>query len=151
MPKKQKEALMKLSRAEMLRAGKVLKIKNMGNKNKTQMVTMIMEAIPKMSQSEYDANSTILMIRELLGLSTRTQKIRKSSKPAKQQADEAMADMKKAMKPRRRTKKQKESINTDMEKFEEEITNITSYVPIDVQRRMRRNNYIDSAGMMVSL
>ena len=151
MPKKQKEALMKLSRAELLRAGKVLKLKNIGNKNKEQISYMIMEAIPKMSQAEYEANSTILMIREILGLSTRTQKIRKSNKPAGQQAKEAMADIQKATKPRRRTKKQKKSINEDMEEFEKEIKNISNYVPIDVQRKMRRNNYMDSAGMLVTL
>tara|TARA_R110002020_G_scaffold100898_2_gene238236 strand:+ start:11264 stop:11698 length:435 start_codon:yes stop_codon:yes gene_type:complete len=99
--------LQTLSREQLKRAAKVLKLKGYSNKNKSELISMISENKSKMSDAEYDANQTILRIREVLGLSTSgnvksaTQGIRKSKKeadkPAKQQADEALKMVKDAL------------------------------------------------------
>ena len=74
-----------LSREDLKRAAKVLKLKGFGNKNKTELISAIMEAGKNIRKAEYDAESAILKVREALGLSTsgnlksRTAGLRKSN------------------------------------------------------------------------
>mgnify|MGYP003677624587 CR=1 FL=1 len=99
--------LQTLSREQLKRAAKVLKLKGYSNKNKSELISMISENKNKVSEAVYDANETILKIREALKLSTSgnvksaTQGLRKSKKeadkPAKQQADEALKMVKDAL------------------------------------------------------
>ena len=49
-----------LSRDELKRAAKVLKLKGYGNKNKTELISSIMEAGKEVSAAEYDAESAHL-------------------------------------------------------------------------------------------
>jgi len=96
-----------LSREDLKRAAKVLKLKGYGNKNKTELIADIMEAGKKISLAEYNAEAAILKIREALGLSTsgnlksRTAGLRKSkiedAKSPKQLAAEAMKAVKEAL------------------------------------------------------
>lgn len=162
MTSKQKEKLATLSREELKRGAKVLKLKGYTNKNKTQLVDMIASELPKVRKAQYDAESAILTIREALKLSTsgnikdRTKGIRKSkkeaSKPAQQQAAEALREVRKAMsyKPKT-TRKFKSKMEKDMEKFERDVTNITSQQPERVRRLSARASYIESAGMTTYL
>ena len=92
--------LMKLSREDLKRAAKILKLKGYGNKNKRELAISIMDAGEKVSFAEYDAEGAILNVREALGLSTsgnlksRTAGLRKSkiddAKSPKELAAEAM-------------------------------------------------------------
>ncbi len=59
-----------LSREDLKRAAKILKLKGYGNMNKTQLISVIMEAGKSIRKAEYDAESAILKVREALGLST---------------------------------------------------------------------------------
>ena len=70
MTKKEKEELMKMSREDLKRGAKILKLKGFGNKNKAQLVDMIMENKGKLSEGQFMAEDAILKIREALGLST---------------------------------------------------------------------------------
>ncbi len=129
-----------LSRNDLKRAAKVLKIKGFGNKNKTELIADIMEAGKKVSDPQYDAEEAILQIREALGLSTsgniksRTKGLRKSKKDdeksPKQLAREALALMREATGSRLRTqpKLKKQFImrmKKELEEFEKEIEEIT--------------------------
>jgi len=129
-----------LSRTDLKRAAKVLKIKGFGNKNKTELIADIMEAGKKVSDAQYDAEEAILQIREALGLSTsgniksRIKGIRKSKKDdeksPKQLAKEALALMREATGSRLRTqpKLKKQFImrmKKELEEFEKEIEEIT--------------------------
>jgi len=129
-----------LSRNDLKRAEKVLKIKGFGNKNKTELIADIMEAGKKVSDAQYDAEEAILQIREALGLSTsgniksRIKGIRKSKKDdeksPKQLAKEALALMREATGSRLRTqpKLKKQFImrmKKELEEFEKEIEEIT--------------------------
>jgi len=129
-----------LSRNDLKRAAKVLKIKGFGNKNKTELIVDIMEAGKKVSDAQYDAEEAILQIREALGLSTsgniksRIKGIRKSKKDdeksPKQLAKEALALMREATGSRLRTqpKLKKQFImrmKKELEEFEKEIEEIT--------------------------
>jgi len=129
-----------LSRNDLKRAAKVLKIKGFGNKNKTELIADIMEAGKKVSDAQYDAEEAILQIREALGLSTsgniksRIKGIRKSKKDdeksPKQLAKEALALMREATGSRLRTqpKLKKQFImrmKKELEEFEKEIEEIT--------------------------
>ena len=73
-----------LSREDLKRAAKILKLKGYGNKNKTELISAIMEAGKNIRKAEYDAEAAILKVREALGLSTsgnlksRTAGLRKS-------------------------------------------------------------------------
>jgi uncharacterized protein YdaL len=99
--------LQTLSREQLKRAAKVLKLKGYSNKNKSELISMISENKSKVSEAVYNANEAILKIREALKLSTSgnvksaTQGLRKSKKeadkPAKQQADEALKMVKDAL------------------------------------------------------
>ncbi len=128
-----------LSRNDLKRAAKVLKIKGFGNKNKTELIASIMEAGKKVSDAQYDAEDAILQIREALGLSTsgniksRTKGIRKSKKDdeksPKQLAKEALALMREATGSRLRTqpKLKKQFImrmKKELDEFEKEIEDI---------------------------
>ena len=96
-----------LSRDQLKRAAKILKLKGYGNKNKTELISAIMEARKEFTKSQYDAEAAILAVREALGLSThgkvksRTQGIRRSAKDEakspKELASEAMDAMRKAL------------------------------------------------------
>jgi len=89
-----------LSREDLKRAAKILKLKGFGNKNKTELISAIMEAGKKISSAEYNAEAAILKVREAMGLSTsgnlksRTAGLRKSKiddkKSPKELAAEAM-------------------------------------------------------------
>ena len=57
-----------LSREDLKRAAKVLKIKGYGNKNKTELIALVMEAGKNIRKAEYDAEAAILKVREALGL-----------------------------------------------------------------------------------
>jgi len=105
---KGKAELMKLSREDLKRAAKIMKIKGFGNKNKSQLVDMIIANKDVLSRGQLEANEAILMVREALGLSTsgnikketkglrNTPKTGRNQKSAQRLATEAIADMKKA-------------------------------------------------------
>ena len=149
-----------LSRDELKRAAKVLKLKGYGNKNKTELISSIMEAGKEVSASEYDAESAILKVREALGLSThgriksRTQGLRKSkkddAKSPKRLASEAMAAMREATGSRLRTqpklKKQfLAKMRKEMDDFEKEVEAITSRQPAVAARKSASKRYKDSS------
>ncbi len=108
MTKKAKEALMKMSREDLKRGAKILKLKGFGNKNKTQLVDMIMENKGKLSEGQFMAEDAILKIREALSLSTsgnikkatkglrNTPKSGRNQKSAQRLAEEALMDVRKA-------------------------------------------------------
>lgn len=162
MNTKQKEKLAKLSREELKKAAKVMKLKGFGNKNKKDLVEMLAAEIPKMRSAQYNAESAILAVRKALKMSTsgnikdRTKGIRKSkkeaAKPASQQAAEAMRDVQKAMSYKPRMKRSfKTKVEKDMEKFNRDVTNITSRQPERARRLAQRASYIESAGMTTYL
>ena len=105
---KRVELLQDLTREQLKRAAKVLKLKGFSNKNKNQLIAMVLKNRNKLSDAEYRANEAILVVRESLGLSTSgnlknpTKGIRiskkEAAKPAKQQADEALKMVKAALK-----------------------------------------------------
>ena len=158
MTSKQKEKLGTLGREELKRAAKVLKLKGYTNKNKTQLVDMIAAELPKVRKAQYDAESAILTIREALKLSTsgnikdRLKGVRKSKKESaksgSQQAAEALREVRKAMdyKPKL-TRKFKSKMDKNMEKFNRDVTNITSQQPERARRLSARASYIESANM----
>lgn len=106
---KGKAELMKLSREDLKRAAKIMKLKGFGNKNKSQLVDMIIDNKDKLSRGELEANEAIIMVREALGLSTsgnikketkglrNTPKSGRNEKSAQRLANEAIADIRKAM------------------------------------------------------
>ena len=127
-----------LSREELKRAAKILKLKGYGNMNKTQLISVIMEAGKKIRLAEYDAEAAILKVREALGLSTsgnlksRTAGLRKSkiedAKSAKQIASEAMSAMREALKIKGSPKLKKQflaKMKKEMEDFEKELDKIS--------------------------
>ena len=106
---KGKAELMKLSREDLKRAAKIMKLKGFGNKNKSQLVDMIIDNKDKLSRGQLEANEAIIMVREALGLSTsgnikketkglrNTPKSGRNEKSAQRLANEAIADIRKAM------------------------------------------------------
>ena len=153
-----------LSREQLKRAAKVLKLKGYSNKNKVELIAAIMEAGKKIRLAEYDAESAILKVREALGLSTsgniksRTQGLRKSkkedAKTPKQIASEALTAMREALAIKDSPKLKRQFLarmRKEMNDFEKDIDKITSNIPISVERKMRRKKNIDSANMLVDL
>tara|TARA_Y100000004_G_scaffold150852_1_gene173301 strand:- start:261 stop:758 length:498 start_codon:yes stop_codon:yes gene_type:complete len=149
-----------LSREDLKRAAKILKLKGYGNKNKTQLISAIVEASTRLSKAEYDAEGAILKVREALGLSTsgniksRTQGLRKSkkedAKTPKQIASEAMEAMRKALAIKDKPKLKRQFLarmKKEMEDFEKEIDAITSKQPAVEARKTARKRYKDSAEM----
>ena len=131
-----------LSREELKRAAKILKLKGYGNKNKTELISAIMEAGKSIRKAEYDAEAAILKVREALGLSTsgnlksRTAGLRKSkiedAKSAKQIASEAMSAMREALKIKGSPKLKKQfltKMRKEMLDFEKELEKITAQQP----------------------
>ena len=49
--------LQTLSREELKRGAKVLKLKGYTNKNKSELIAMIIEAVPQIKSSEYEAEN----------------------------------------------------------------------------------------------
>jgi len=149
-----------LSREELKRAAKVLKLKGYGNKNKTELISAIMEAGKEVSKSQYDAESAILKVREALGLSTsgniksRTQGLRKSkkedAKTPKQIASEAMSAMREALAIKDKPKLKRQFVTRmkkEMADFEKELDKITSQQPAVASRKTANKRYKDSAEM----
>ena len=147
-----------LSREDLKRAAKILKLKGYGNKNKTELISAIMEAGKSIRKAEYDAESAILKVREALGLSTsgnlksRTAGLRKSkiedAKSAKQIASEAMASMRQALRIKDKPKLKKQflaKMKKEMADFEKELDKITSQQPAVAARKTASKSYKDSA------
>ena len=131
-----------LSREDLKRAAKILKLKGYGNKNKTELISAIMEAGKSIRKAEYDAEAAILKVREALGLSTsgnlksRTAGLRKSkiedAKSAKQIASEAMVAMRQALRIKDKPKLKKQflaKMKKEMLEFEKELEKITAQQP----------------------
>ncbi len=109
MTKKAKEALMKMSREDLKRGAKILKLKGYANKNKSAIIDMILQNKGKLSEGQFMAEDAILKIREAMGLSTsgkikkktkglrNTPKSGKNQKSAQRLAEEALTDVRKAM------------------------------------------------------
>jgi len=109
MSKKAKEALMKMSREDLKRGAKILKLKGYANKNKSAIIDMILQNKGKLSEGQFMAEDAILKIREAMGLSTsgnikkktkglrNTPKSGKNQKSAQRLAEEALTDVRKAM------------------------------------------------------
>jgi hypothetical protein len=160
-----KERLMALSREDLKKAAKVLKLAGYGNKNKTQLVNMIMEASREVSKAQYEAEGAILKVREALGLSThgkvksRTQGIRKSfkdeAKSPKELASEALAAMRKAMAMAEGKPKLKRQfvarMKKEMDDFEKEVEEITSRQPAVAARKAASKRYKDSSQLIQEL
>ena len=153
-----------LSREDLKRAAKVLKLKGFGNKNKTELISAIMEAGKNIRKAEYDAESAILKVREALGLSTsgnlksRTAGLRKSkiedNKTPKQIAKEAMASIRQAMKIKDKPKLKKQFLTrmkAEMEAFEKELETISAKQPAVAARKTANKSYKDSAEMKQEL
>ena len=153
-----------LSREDLKRAAKVLKIKGYGNKNKTELIALVMEAGKNIRKAEYDAESAILKVREALGLSTsgnlksRTAGLRKSkvedAKSPKQIAAEAMASIREAMKIKDKPKLKKEFLTRmkkEMDAFEKELDAISAKQPAVAARKTANKSYKDSAEMKQDL
>lgn len=149
-----------LSREDLKRAAKVLKLKGYGNKNKTELIALIMEAGKEVSKAQYDAESAILKVREALGLSTsgniksRTQGLRKSkkedAKTPKQIASEAMSAMREALAIKDKPKLKRQFVarmKKEMADFEKELDKITSQQPAVASRKTANKRYKDSAEM----
>ncbi len=149
-----------LSRDELKRAAKILKLKGYGNKNKTELIADIMEAGKSIRKSEYDAEAAILKVREALGLSTsgniksRTQGLRKSkkedAKTPKQIASEAMTAMRQALAIKDKPKLKRQflaKMKKEMADFEKELNKITSSQPAVAARKTANKSYKDSAEM----
>ncbi len=148
-----------LSRDQLKRAAKILKLKGYGNKNKTELISAIMEARKEFTKSQYDAEAAILAVREALGLSThgkvksRTQGIRRSAKDEakspKELASEAMDAMRKALAMTERTPKLKKQflarMRKEMDEFEKDVEKITSQQPAVAARKTARKRYKDSS------
>jgi len=147
-----------LSREELKRAAKVLKLKGYGNKNKTELISAIMEAGKEVSKAQYDAESAILKVREALGLSTsgniksRTQGLRKSkkedAKSPKQIASEAMSAMREALAIKDKPKLKRQFVTRmkkEMADFEKELDKITSQQPAVASRKTANKRYKDSS------
>ena len=152
-----------LKKTELQDVLRAIKYKgNIANKNKTQLIAIIMDEEDKGNMKQFHAHDAILKMRQALGLSThrnvksRTQGLRKSkaedAKSAKQQASEALALVKQAASFKPKLKKQfLERLKNEMEKMEKDIDKITSKIPIGVERKIRRNRDIDSSGRFVSV
>ena len=149
-----------LSREQLKRAAKDLKLKGYGNKNKTELISAIMEAGKEVSKAQYDAESAILKVREALGLSTsgniksRTQGLRKSkkedAKSPKQIASEAMSAMREALAIKDKPKLKRQFVarmKKEMADFEKELDKITSQQPAVASRKTANKRYKDSAEM----
>tara|TARA_R110002124_G_scaffold65230_2_gene178577 strand:- start:162 stop:692 length:531 start_codon:yes stop_codon:yes gene_type:complete len=161
--------LQTLSREELKRGAKVLKLKGYTNKNKSELIAMIIEAVPQIKSSEYEAESAILTIREALGLSTsgnlknRTAGLPRDTKRGKQSpkqiATEAMASVREAMDAGRQAMKRnnefKEApklrnqfvmrMKKEMADFEKELDAISSKQPAVAARKTSNKRYKDSA------
>ena len=80
------KGLMKIKRAELIRGLKVVGVSGVNNLKKSDLVNKMMDEMEKGKFKQYEADKTILLIREALGLSThgnlksRTAGIRKSKK-----------------------------------------------------------------------
>ena len=155
-----KENMMKLSREELKRAAKVMRLKGYGNANKEGLVDLIMRQAEKISKAEYDAEGAILLIRETMGLSTsgnlksRTAGLRKSkaedAKSAKQIAQEAMVSVRAALKVKGKPKLKKQFLarmKKEMDDFEKELMAISSKQPAVAARKTANKSYKDSAEM----
>ena len=155
-----KEKMMNLSREELKRAAKIMKLKGYGNANKEGLVDLIMRQAAIISRAEYDAESAILLIREAMGLSTsgnlksRTAGIRQSkvenAKSAKQLANEAMVSVRAALKVKGKPKLKKQFLarmKKEMDEFEKELMTITSTQPAVAARKTANKSYKDSAEM----
>tara|TARA_R110000803_G_scaffold180443_2_gene242869 strand:- start:1202 stop:1699 length:498 start_codon:yes stop_codon:yes gene_type:complete len=147
-----------LSREDLKRAAKILKLKGYGNKNKTELISAIMEAGKSIRKAEYDAEAAILKVREALGLSTsgniksRTAGLRKSkiddAKTPKQIASEAMASMRQALRIKDKPKLKKQfltKMRKEMDEFEKELDRITSQQPAVAARKTANKSYKGSA------
>ena len=156
--------LQALSRLDLKRAAKILKLKGYGNKNKTELIALIMEAEKQISKHQYDAEDAILKVREALGLSisgnikSRTQGLRKnykdSTKTAKELAADAMKSMREAMAVRDKPKLKKqfiERMRKEMDAFEKEIEEINRKQPAVAARRSANKRYKDSAELKQDL
>jgi len=127
--------LMKLSREDLKRSAKILKLKGYGNKSKRELAISIMDAGEKVRLAEYNAEGVILTIREALGLSTsgnlksRTAGLRKSkiddAKSPKVLAQEALVAVRAAMAASNRSPKLSKQFKTrianELEKFEKDL------------------------------
>ena len=153
-----------LSRNDLLRAAKILKIKGFSNKNKTQLIALVMDAGKDIRKAEFDAEAAILKVREALGLSTsgnlksRTAGLRKSkiedNKTPKQIAKEAMASIRQAMKIKDKPKLKKQFLTrmkAEMEAFEKELETISAKQPAVAARKTANKSYKDSAEMKQEL
>ena len=153
-----------LSREDLKRAAKILKLKGFSNKNKKELTALIMEAGKDIRKAEYDAESAILKVREALGLSTsgnlksRTAGLRKSkvddAKTAKQIATEAMASIREAMSIKSKPKLKKQFLTRmkkEMETFEKELDAISSKEPAVAARKTANKSYKDSVEMKQEL
>ena len=147
-----------LSREDLKRAAKILKLKGYGNKNKTELISAIMEAGKSIRKAEYDAEAAILKVREALGLSTsgniksRTAGLRKSkiddAKTPKQIASEAMASMRQALRIKDKPKLKRQflaKMKKEMLDFEKELDKITSQEPAVAARKTANKSYKGSA------
>lgn len=152
-----------LKRTELQDVLKAIKYKgSIANKNKTQLIAIIMDEEDKGNMKQFEAHDAIMKMRQALGLSThrnvksRTQGLRKSkaedAKSAKQQASEALALIKQAQNFKPKLKKQfLERMKKEVNEMEKDIDKITSKIPIGVERKIRRNRDIDSSGRFVSV
>ncbi len=150
--------LQTLSREQLKRGAKVLKLKGYTNKNKTELIAMIQEAIPEIKKSQYEAESAILTIREALGLSTsgnlknRTAGLPRDKKRGKQSpkqiATEAMEAVREALAIKDKPKLRNqfiERMKKEMEDFEKELDAISSKEPAVAARKTSNKRYKDSA------
>ena len=153
-----------LSRNDLLRAAKILKLKGFSNKNKKELTALIMDAGKNIRKAEYDAEAAILKVREALGLSTsgnlksRTAGLRKSkvddAKSPKQIAAEAMASIREAMRIKEKPKLKKQFLarmKAEMEAFEKELDAISAKQPAVAARKTANKSYKDSAEMTQDL
>ncbi len=134
------KGLMKIKRAELIRGLKVVGVSGVNNLKKSDLVNKMMDEMEKGKFKQYEADKTILVIREALGLSThgnlksRTAGIRKSkkddAKSASQLANESLSLMKDAMRMEKRKPKLSKDfikkIKKELELFENEINKITN-------------------------
>ena len=153
-----------LSRNDLLRAAKILKLKGFSNKNKKELISLIMDAGKNIRKAEFDAEAAILKVREALGLSTsgnlksRTAGLRKSkvddAKTPKQIAAEAMASIRQAMKIKDKPKLKKQFLTRmkkEMEAFEKELDAISAKQPAVAARKTANKSYKDSAELSQEL
>ena len=134
-----KEKMMKLSREELKRAAKVMRLKGYGNANKEGLVDLIMRQAAIISKAEYDAE----------GAGLRKSKA-EDAKSAKQIAQEAMVSVRAALKVKGKPKLKKQFLarmKKEMDDFEKELMAISSKQPAVAARKTANKSYKASAEM----